>query len=300
MQQTPSLVSKAIILAGGSGTRLYPLTLAVSKQLMPVYDKPMIYYPLSVLMQTGIRDILLITTPRDHDQFQNLLHDGSQWGIHLTYKIQDEPRGLADAFLVGADFIGQDPVALILGDNLFYGAGLTEILARAAENTSDATVFGYQVQDPERYGVIEFDSRGQAKSLAEKPEHPRSNYAIPGLYFFPGDVVENARKITPSSRGELEITSLQELYLKQGRLHVEKLPDGISWFDTGTHDALLETAEFVQSIENRQGRQICCPDEIAYKRGWIDEDQLRLTAAINRKTAYGRFLQDLAEGNLHD
>lgn len=289
------MIYKGIILAGGSGTRLYPLTLAVSKQLMPVYDKPMIYYPLSVLMQAGIKDILIITTPRDHDQFKNLLQDGSQWGINLTYKIQEEPRGLADAFLVGADFIKDSPVALILGDNLFYGAGLSEILTQATKDSENAHIFGYKVQDPERYGVIEFNEKGDAISIEEKPERPKSNYAIPGLYFFPNDVVKHAKTITPSNRGELEITSLQEIYLKNHRLKVQKLPEGINWFDTGTHDALLETAEFVQSVENRQGRVICCPEEIAYHNHWIDEDQLYKSATIMKKTNYGRFLQDLAE-----
>lgn len=290
------MTTKGIILAGGSGTRLYPLTLAVSKQLMPVYDKPMLYYPLSVLMQAGIKDILIITTPRDHTQFKNLLQDGSQWGIKLTYKIQDEPRGLADAFLVGADFIGNSPVTLILGDNLFYGAGLSEILSTAAKDTKNTHIFGYKVHDPERYGVIEFDQTGNAISIEEKPTHPKSSYAIPGLYFFPAGVVDHAKTIKPSARGELEITSLQEIYLKNHRLKVTKLPEGINWFDTGTHDALLETAEFVQSVEKRQGHVICCPEEIAYKNHWIDQDQLRKTATLLKKTNYGRFLQDLAEG----
>lgn len=287
---------KGIILAGGSGTRLYPLTLAISKQLMPVYDKPMIYYPLSVLMLAGIREVLIITTPRDNAIFKNLLGDGSQWGMTLEYKIQDDPKGLAEAFILGEEFIGDSSVALILGDNLFYGETLRRTLEMASSRKNEATIFGYHVKDPRRYGVVKCDKDGKAVSIEEKPERPKSDLAIPGLYFFPNDVAEIAKKVKPSARGELEITSVQEAYLKQGRLNVEELGRGTAWFDTGTHDALLETAQFVQTIEKRQGLQICSPDEMAYENGWITGEQLAKLAKPLMKTEYGQYLNDLAEG----
>ena len=286
---------KGIILAGGSGTRLYPLTLAISKQIMPVYDKPMIYYPLYTLMLAGIREVLIITTPRDNEIFKNLLGDGAKWGMKIEYKIQDSPRGLADAFIVGEEFIGDDPVALILGDNLFYGENLQRILTRASSRVDDATVFGYRVKDPRRYGVVECDAEGNALSIEEKPENPKSDLAIPGLYFFPKGVSEIAKKVQPSARGEIEITSVQEAYLNDGRLKVEKLDRGMAWFDTGTHDALIETAQFVQTIEKRQGLQVCSPDELAYENGWITRAQLKELAQPFMKTEYGKYLDDLAE-----
>lgn len=289
---------KGIILAGGSGTRLYPLTLAISKQIMPVYDKPMIYYPLYVLMETGIRDILIITTPRDNEMFKSLLGDGSQWGMNLEYKIQEEPKGLAEAFIIGEDFIGNDNVAMILGDNLFYGGDLKEILKRANEREDESTIFGYRVKDPERYGVVEFDENGNVLSIEEKPENPKSDYAVPGLYFYTNDVIEIAKNVTPSARGELEITSVNEAYMNMNKLKVEKLGRGMAWFDTGTHDALLETASFVQTIQKRQGLQICCPEEIAFENGWIGSDELEYLAAKLKKNDYGAFLKDLAEDNL--
>ena len=289
---------KGVILAGGSGTRLYPLTLAISKQIMPVYDKPMIYYPLSVLMLAGIREVLIITTPRDNEMFRNLLGDGSQWGMSIDYKIQERPNGLAEAFIIGADFIGEDNVALILGDNLFYGETLQRILTKASSREHESTIFGYRVDDPRRYGVVEIDESGRAISLEEKPVKPRSEYAVPGLYFYTNDVVDIAKSIQPSARGELEITSVNEVYMNQGRLCVEKLGRGMAWFDTGTHDALIETAQFVQTIQKRQGMQICCPDEIAFENGWIRRDQLKALAQPFLKTKYGQFLNDIAEGKI--
>ena len=289
---------KGIILAGGSGTRLYPLTLATSKQLMPVYDKPMIYYPLYVLMEAGIRDILIITTPRDNESFKALLGDGSQWGMNLEYKIQEKPNGLAEAFIIGEDFIGEDNVALILGDNLFYGGNLKDILIEANKREDESTIFGYRVNDPRRYGVVEFDDNGNALSLEEKPKNPKSDYAVPGLYFYTNDVIQIAKTIKPSARGELEITSVNEVFMNQHKLKVEKLGRGMAWFDTGTHDALIETASFVQTIEKRQGLQICCPEEIAFENGWIDNDQLEGIAGNYSKNDYGKFLKDLAEDNL--
>ena len=286
---------KGIILAGGSGTRLYPLTLAVSKQIMPVYDKPMIYYPLYVLMEAGIRDVLIITTPRDNQMFKELLKDGSQWGMNIEYKVQKEPKGLAEAFIIGEEFIGSDDVAMILGDNLFYGGDLKEILKRANERKECSTIFGYRVNDPRRYGVVEIDENGNAISIEEKPEKPKSNYAVPGLYFYTNEVVEISKSIKPSARGELEITSVNEEFMKQGKLKVEKLGRGMAWFDTGTHDALLETASFVQTIEKRQGLQICCPEEIAFENGWIDKEQLKKLANELNKNEYGAFLKELAE-----
>ena len=288
---------KGIILAGGSGTRLYPLTLAISKQIMPVYDKPMIYYPLYVLMETGIRDILIITTPRDNEMFKELLGDGSRWGMNIEYKIQEKPNGLAEAFIIAADFIGDSNVAMILGDNLFYGGNLKEILQRANKREDESTIFGYKVKDPRRYGVVEMDENGNAISIEEKPENPKSNYAVPGLYFYTNDVIKIAKQIKPSARGELEITSVNEEYMKMHKLKVEKLGRGMAWFDTGTHDALIETASFVQTIEKRQGLQICCPEEIAFENGWINAEQLKKISEKLIKTDYGRFLKDLAENN---
>ena len=289
---------KGIILAGGSGTRLYPLTLAISKQIMPVYDKPMIYYPISVLMDAGIREILIISTPRDIVVFQELLGDGSQWGMRFEYKIQEKPNGLAEAFIIGEEFIGEDNVAMILGDNMFYGSHLPEILKRANERENESTIFGYYVKDPRAYGVVEIDKNGKAISIEEKPENPKSNYAVPGLYFYTNDVAQIAKTIQPSARGELEITSINDEYMKRGKLTVEKLGRGMAWFDTGTHDALLETASFVQTIEKRQGMQVCCPEEIAYKSGWIKKEQLLQLAQKFMKTEYGKYLKDIATNQL--
>lgn len=286
---------KGIILAGGSGTRLYPLTLAISKQIMPVYDKPMIYYPLYVLMEAGIRDILIITTKRDNETFKELLGDGSKWGMHFEYTIQEKPNGLAEAFIIGEDFIGQDNVVLILGDNMFYGGNLKEILKRANARDNESTIFGYKVKDPRRYGVVEMDELGNAVSIVEKPQNPKSNYAVPGLYFYTNDVIQIAKNIKPSARGEMEITAVNEEYMKMKKLKVEKLGRGMAWFDTGTHDALLETASFVQTIQKRQGLQICCPEEIAFENGWITADQLEELSKSLLKTDYGKFLKNLAE-----
>ena len=294
-----SISMKGIILAGGSGTRLYPLTIAISKQLMPVYDKPMIYYPLYVLMEAGIREILIITTPRDNQMFKNLLGDGSKWGMRLEYKIQEKPNGLAEAFIIGEDFIGEDNVAMILGDNLFYGGDLKEILLRANARENESTIFGYRVKDPRRYGVVEMDKDGNAISIEEKPENPKSDFAVPGLYFYTNDVVEIAKNIKPSERGELEITTVNEVYMNIHKLKVEKLGRGMAWFDTGTHDALLETASFVQTIQKRQGLQICCPEEIAFENGWINKEQLESLSQELSKNDYGVFLKDLAEDNLN-
>ena len=290
---------KGIVLAGGSGTRLYPLTLAISKQIMPVYDKPMIYYPISVLMHAGIKEILIISTPRDIVVFEELLGDGSKWGMKFEYKIQEKPNGLAEAFIIGEDFIGQDNVAMILGDNMFYGHDLEKILNHANDREDEATIFGYYVKDPRAYGVVEIDENGNAVSIEEKPKEPKSNYAVPGLYFYTNDVIEIAKNVKPSARGELEITTVNDEYMKRGKLKVEKLGRGIAWFDTGTHDALLETASFVQTIQKRQGLLICCPEEIAYKKGWITKEQLSKLADKFMKTEYGRHLKDLAEGRIN-
>ncbi len=286
---------KGIILAGGSGTRLYPLTIAISKQIMPVYDKPMIYYPLSVLMEAKIKDVLIITTPRDNETFKSLLGDGSKWGMNFEYAIQDKPRGLAEAFIIGEEFIGNDNVAMILGDNMFYGEHFAEKLKSANEREEEATIFGYYVKDPRAYGVVEINNEGQAISIEEKPENPKSNYAVPGLYFYTNDVIEIAKNVKPSARGEIEITTINEEYMNRKQLKVEKLGRGMTWFDTGTHDALIETASFVQTIEKRQGLQICSPDEIAYKNGWITEEELSTLADQYIKTEYGQYLKDIAE-----
>ena len=286
---------KGIILAGGSATRLYPLTLAISKQIMPVYDKPMIYYPLSVLMEANVKEVLIISTPRDIVTFQALLGDGTQWGMHFEYKIQEKPNGLAEAFIIGEEFIGEDNVVMILGDNMFYGSHLPEILRKANEREEESTIFGYYVKDPRAYGVVEINKEGKAISIEEKPQEPKSNYAVPGLYFYTNDVIEIAKNVKPSARGELEITSINDEYMKRGKLTVEKLGRGMTWFDTGTHDALLETASFVQTIEKIQGMQVCCPEEIAFKKGWITREQLASLADRYMKTEYGVYLKDLAE-----
>ena len=284
---------KGIILAGGAGTRLYPLTLAVSKQLMPVYDKPLVYYPLSTLMLAGIREILVISTPRDLPLFERLLGDGSQWGLSFEYIAQAEPNGIAEAFLLGADFIGDDGVALVLGDNIFYGQGLSERLQHCARLDEGATVFGYYVRDPERYGVVSFNEDGRAVDIVEKPEHPTSNYAVTGLYFYDNDVVDIARNLTPSARGELEITDVNRAYLERGTLRVEQLGRGAAWLDTGTHAALLEAAHFIEVVESRQGLKIACPEEIAFRMSYIDAEALKALAAPLAGNAYGQYLLDL-------
>lgn len=286
---------KGIILAGGSGTRLYPLTYAVSKQLMPVYDKPMIYYPLSTLMLAGIQDILIISTPAHLPLFKELLKDGSQWGINLSYVEQPSPDGLAQAFILGKDFIGDEPVCLILGDNLFYGHGLAEIMARAAQLQEGALVFGYRVSEPQHYGVVEFDAQGHVVSLEEKPKQPKSNYAVPGIYFYDNKVCKYAADLKPSARGELEITDLSQIYLQQGNLRVELLGRGFAWLDTGTHESLHQAASFIQTLEQRQGFKVACPEEIAYRQGYIDADQLARLAKPLAKSGYGRYLLEILE-----
>ncbi|ATG38056.1 MULTISPECIES: glucose-1-phosphate thymidylyltransferase RfbA [Phaeobacter] len=286
---------KGIILAGGSGTRLYPITMAVSKQLLPLYDKPMIYYPLSVLMLAGIREICVITTPQDQDQFTRLLGDGSQWGISLTYVEQPSPDGLAQAFVLAEEFLDGAPSALVLGDNVFFGHGLPKLLAAADAQTSGGTVFGYHVADPERYGVVDFDAEGRAREIIEKPAVPPSNYAVTGLYFLDGSAPERARQVTPSPRGELEITDLLQMYLDQGALRVETMGRGYAWLDTGTHGSLLDAGNFVRTLQERQGLQTGCPEEIAYEAGWIDAAQLRTRAEMFAKNAYGAYLERLLD-----
>ena len=290
---------KGIILAGGSGTRLYPLTKAISKQIMPVYDKPMIYYPLSTLMLAGIREVLIISTPRDLPVFKDLFGSGEQLGMQFSYAVQEQPRGLADAFIIGADFIGDDSVALVLGDNIFYGQSFSRVLRNVSERVQKekgATIFGYYVRDPREYGVVEFDENGKALSIEEKPEHPKSNYAVPGLYFYDNDVVEIAANVKPSARGEIEITSINNQYLSRGTLQVETLGRGFAWLDTGNHDSLLDAADFVAAFQKRQGLYISCIEEIAYKRGFIDKEQLIALAQPLMKTNYGKYLVEVANG----
>ena len=287
---------KGIILAGGSGTRLYPVTMAVSKQLLPIYDKPMIYYPLSTLMLAGIRDILVISTPQDTPRFEQLLGDGSQWGLNLQYKVQPNPDGLAQAFIIGADFIGDDDCALVLGDNIFYGHDLPKLMANAVNQESGSTVFAYHVNDPERYGVVEFDKNGRAISLEEKPIEPKSNYAVTGLYFYDNDVISIAKSLTPSPRGELEITDINRIYLERGKLSVAMMGRGYAWLDTGTHQSLIEASNFIATIEERQGLKVSCPEDIAYRKGFIDAQQIRKLASPLSKNAYGKYLLKMING----
>lgn len=292
------MIKKGIILAGGSGTRLYPLTKVISKQLMPIYDKPMIYYPLSTLMLAGIKDILVITTPRDSESFQNLLGDGSQWGIKISYKVQPSPDGLAQAFIIGEEFINGEGCALILGDNIFYGHDLSKLVKIATQKDDGATIFAYYVNDPERYGIVEFDKNRKAISLEEKPEKPKSNFAVTGLYFYDKNVVEYAKSIKPSARGELEITDLNKIYLEKGNLNVETLGRGYAWLDTGTHESLLQAASFVETVQDRQGLKIACPEEIAYNLGYINKEQLKELAKPLAKNEYGQYLLAIADGGI--
>lgn len=291
---------KGIILAGGSGTRLYPLTQVTSKQLLPIYDKPMIYYPLSILMEAGIREILIISTPVDTPRFEELLGDGKQFGIQLSYKVQTSPDGLAQAFLLGEEFIDGESCAMILGDNIFHGHGLSKRLKAAAAKEEGATVFGYYVDDPERFGVVEFDQDGKAVSLEEKPEHPKSNYAVTGLYFYDNHVVEYAKQIKPSARGELEITDLNRIYLEKGNLDVALLGQGFTWLDTGTHESLVDATNFVKTVETHQNRKIACLEEIAYNNGWIDKEELQKACELYQKNQYGRYLKDVLDGKYID
>lgn len=292
------MIKKGIILAGGSGTRLYPLTKVISKQLMPIYDKPMIYYPLSTLMLAGIKDILVITTPRDSESFQILLGDGSQWGIKISYKVQPSPDGLAQAFIIGEEFINGEGCALILGDNIFYGHDLSKLVKIATQKENGATIFAYYVKDPKRYGIVEFDKNRKAISLEEKPEEPKSNFAVTGLYFYDKNVVEYAKSIKPSDRGELEITDLNKIYLEKGNLNVETLGRGYAWLDTGTHESLLQAASFVETVQDRQGLKIACPEEIAYNLGYINKEQLKELAKPLAKNEYGQYLLAIADGGI--
>ena len=291
---------KGIILAGGSGTRLYPLTMVTSKQLLPIYDKPMIYYPLAVLMNAGIREILIISTPEDTGRFEELLGDGHQFGIELSYKVQPSPDGLAQAFIIGEEFIGNDSVAMVLGDNIFHGHGLKKRLVAAASKEVGATVFGYYVDDPERFGIVEFDASGKAISIEEKPEHPKSNYCVTGLYFYDNKVVEYAKSLQPSARGELEITDLNKIYLEKGQLNVELLGQGFTWLDTGTHESLVDATNFVKTVETHQHRKIACLEEIGYLNGWISKEDVMKTYEVLKKNQYGAYLKDVVDGKYLD